>query len=127
MKGAMIRDTGTSGFADMQDYTANVTIRLSGGAGQYSIRGFGTPDTNTAFDPSVGTVVDGVYYGRSNFLAAFFHDMDRFEVLRGPQGTLFGKNNTAGVFNLVTEAPVPKWLTRWELLATDAGERSFRP
>jgi outer membrane receptor protein involved in Fe transport len=125
--GEFARKTGAANFVDLQDYTANITMRLSVSAGQYSIRGLGTPDTNTAFDPSVGTVIDGVYYGRSNFLAAFFHDIDRFEVLRGPQGTLFGKNNTAGLINLVTRAPENRFGTTWELLASDYGDFSFRP
>ncbi len=127
LSGDTIRETGTSGYAELQDYTANVSIRLSSGAGQYSIRGFGTPDTNPAFDPSVGTVIDGVYYARSNYLAAFYEDVDRFEVLRGPQGTLFGKNNTAGIFNVVTAAPEEHSLVRWELLGGSDGDRSFRP
>ena len=127
INGEMIRDSQGANFADLQDYTSNVVIRLSGGAGQFTIRGFGTQDTNPAFDPSVGNVIDGVFYGRTNFLAGFFYDIDRFEVLRGPQGTLFGKNNTAGVFNLVTEAPSPRPMMRWELLAAADGQRSFRP
>src|SRR5215472_9139712 len=47
LSGEQIRDTAGSNFADLQNYTANVSISLSAGAGQYSIRGFGTPDTNT--------------------------------------------------------------------------------
>src|SRR5690349_12446936 len=72
LNGETIRDTQGANFADLQDYTSNVVIRLSGGAGQFTIRGFGTQDTNPAFDPSVGNVIDGVFYGRTNFLAAFF-------------------------------------------------------
>ena len=127
LRGDMIEDSGLTGFNEVQDYTANVSIRVSSGAGQYSIRGFGTADTNQAFDPSVGTLIDGVYYGRSNFLPVFTSDIDRFEVLRGPQGTLFGKNNTAGVFNLVMQSPVSRFLTHWDLLASNNGDRSFRP
>jgi outer membrane receptor protein involved in Fe transport len=84
-------------------------MNVSGSAGQFVIRGLGTPDTNQGFDPSVGTVVDGVYYGRANFLSVFFNDTDRYEVLRGPQGTLFGKNSTAGLFNVVTNKPGPRF------------------
>jgi len=127
LRGDMIEDSGLTGFNEVQDYTANVSIRVSSGAGQYSIRGFGTADTNQAFDPSVGTIIDGVYYGRSNFLPVFTSDIDRFEVLRGPQGTLFGKNNTAGVFNLVMQSPVSRFLAHWDLLAGNYGDRSFRP
>jgi iron complex outermembrane recepter protein len=122
-----IREIGARGFADLQDYTANISISLSHAAGTYAIRGFATPDTNPGFDPSVGTVVDGVYYGRAQFMAAFFHDLERFEVLRGPQGTLFGKNCTAGILNVVTRAPEQRFGTDTEILANDYGERSIKP
>lgn len=127
LDGDFVRDIGATSFADLQDYTANVTIAISSSAGQFSIRGLGTPDSNEGFDPSVGTVVDGVYYGRSNFLAAFFHDLDRFEVLRGPQGTLFGKNSTSGVLNVVTAEPEEEFGGRLELLTGNYGDRSYRP
>lgn len=100
-----LRERSVSGFQEASDYSANVTMNVSGSAGQFVIRGLGTPDTNLGFDPSVGTVIDGVYYGRANFLSVFFNDVDRFEILRGPQGTLFGKNSTAGLFNVVTNKP----------------------
>ena len=100
-----LRERVVSGFQEASDYAANVTMNISGSAGQFVIRGLGTPDTNLGFDPSVGTVIDGVYYGRANFLSAFFNDVDKFEILRGPQGTLFGKNSTAGVFNILTNKP----------------------
>ncbi len=125
--GDSIRAAGLSSFTEMQDYAANVTISLSGSAGTYGIRGFTTPDTNVAFDPSVGMVVDGVSYGRSNFLSAFFFDVDRFEVLRGPQGTLFGKNATAGLFNLTTNAPEREFSLMAEAQYSDFGELQLRP
>lgn len=100
-----LRERVVSGFQEASDYAANVTMNVSGSAGQFVIRGLGTPDTNLGFDPSVGTVIDGVYYGRANFLSAFFNDVDKYEILRGPQGTLFGKNSTAGVFNIITNKP----------------------
>src|SRR3546814_20342853 len=97
--------SGASGFPDLQGYLGNVTLNLSPTGGDFFIRGFGTLSTNSGFEPSVGTVIDGVFYGRSNFLSVFYSDDERMEVLRGPQGTLFGKNSTAGVFNLITRAP----------------------
>ena len=100
-----LRERVVNGFQEASDYAANVTMNVSGSAGQFVIRGLGTPDTNLGFDPSVGTVIDGVYYGRANFLSAFFNDVDKYEILRGPQGTLFGKNSTAGVFNIITNKP----------------------
>lgn len=90
------------------------------------MRGFGTLSTNAGFEPSVGTVVDGVFYGRSNFLSVFFNDVSRMEVLRGPQGTLFGKNSTAGVFNLVTRPDSGNGGVG-EAFVSDSGEYAVRP
>ncbi len=72
-----------------------------------SIRGLGTTFglTNDGIDPGVGFYVDGVYYARTAATTLDFIDVERVEVLRGPQGTLFGKNTTAGAFNVTTRKP----------------------
>lgn len=72
-----------------------------------NIRGLGSSFglTNDGIDPGVGFYVDGVYYARPAATAIDFVDIERIEVLRGPQGTLFGKNTTAGAFNITTRAP----------------------
>src|SRR5690606_41747656 len=61
--------------------------------------------TNDGIDPGVGFYVDGVYYARPAAAALDFIDIEQIEVLRGPQGTLFGKNTTAGAFNITTRKP----------------------
>lgn len=72
-----------------------------------NIRGIGSPFglTNDGLDPGVGFYVDGVYYARPAATTLDFIDIDQVEVLRGPQGTLFGKNTTAGAFNITTRRP----------------------
>ncbi|WP_299250697.1 TonB-dependent receptor [uncultured Cytophaga sp.] len=72
-----------------------------------NIRGLGSPFglTNDGLDPGVGYYVDGVYYARPAATTLDFIDVERIEVLRGPQGTLFGKNTTAGAFNVISKAP----------------------
>lgn len=72
-----------------------------------NIRGIGSPFglTNDGLDPGVGFYVDGVYYARPAAATLDFIDVDQIEVLRGPQGTLFGKNTTAGAFNITTRKP----------------------
>jgi len=69
------------------------------------LRGVGTINFSIAAEPSVGFVVDGVTYARSGEAFGDLYDIDRIEVLRGPQGTLFGKNSSAGVINIVTKRP----------------------
>lgn len=71
----------------------------------YSVRGFGTSGNNAGFEPSVGVFVDGVYRSRSIAQINDFPDLQRVEVLRGPQSTLFGKNASAGVISIVTKDP----------------------
>ena len=70
-----------------------------------TIRGIGTISFSGAAEPSVSTVVDGVVLARSGQAFAGLYDLERIEVLRGPQGTLFGKNASAGVVNIITKRP----------------------
>ena len=69
------------------------------------LRGVGTATFSIAGEPSVSTVVDGVVFARSGEAFSELVDVDRIEVLRGPQGTLFGKNASAGVINIVSQRP----------------------
>jgi iron complex outermembrane recepter protein len=72
-----------------------------------NIRSLGSPYglTNDGIDPGVGFYVDGVYYARPAATTLDFVDVDRIEVLRGPQGSLFGKNTTSGAFNITSRKP----------------------
>jgi iron complex outermembrane receptor protein len=78
--------------------TANVNSTLS-------IRGIGTQSFSSGAEPSVSTVVDGVVYGRAGMAFQEFTDIDHIEVAGGPQGTLFGKNASAGAVSITTKAP----------------------
>lgn len=74
-------------------------------ATRYSIRGFGTDGNNLGLEPSVAMFVDGVYRSRAVAQISDLPDIQRVEVLRGPQSTLFGKNASAGVISIVTREP----------------------
>lgn len=82
-----------------------------------NIRGMGSTFglTNDGIDPGVGFYVDGVYYARPAATTLDFIDVEQIEVLRGPQGTLFGKNTTAGAFNITTRKPSFKSGANFEL------------
>jgi iron complex outermembrane receptor protein len=71
------------------------------------IRGLGTITTSAGAEPTVSTVIDGVVLARPGQMVSDLIDLDHIEVLRGPQGTLFGKNASAGVINIVTKDPTP--------------------
>ncbi|MDB5978552.1 MAG: TonB-dependent receptor [Nevskia sp.] len=125
--GDYIRSTGAHDFQDLSSYTANTNLQVSSSSTQLLVRGFGTLNDVPGLDPSVGVVVDGVVYTYPEYLTAFFGDLDRYEVLRGPQGTLFGKNVTAGLLNITTNAPDQQRLFRWDLDMRSNGDRAFRP
>lgn len=71
----------------------------------YGMRGVVTNARNIGFEPGVGTYVDGVYVSRASAFNQVLSDVERVEVLRGPQGTLFGKNTIAGAINIITKEP----------------------
>jgi iron complex outermembrane receptor protein len=73
------------------------------------IRGLGKNPANDGLESSVGAFVDGVYLGRLGMSVNDLIDVDRMELLRGPQGTLFGKNTTAGALNIVTRPPADEF------------------
>lgn len=82
-----------------------VTQLQTTGNTNFIIRGFGNGANNPGIEPSVGVFIDGVYRSRSASALSDLPDLERIEVLRGPQSTLFGKNASAGVINVVTSAP----------------------
>ncbi len=99
---AQIRDV-----ADLASVVPSLRVSQSQSqfATTYSIRGFGTSGNNIGLEPSVAMFVDGVYRSRAIAQISDLPDIQRVEVLRGPQSTLFGKNASAGVISIVTKAP----------------------
>ena len=91
-------------IADLTEYVPNLSMTETGVSTQMYVRGIGSGN-NQGFEQSVGQYVDGIYYGRQQLIRAPFFDMQRVEVLRGPQGILFGKNTIAGALNLSTAQP----------------------
>ena len=80
-----------------------------GTANVYSIRGLNNTESIATFDPPVGTYVDDVFIARQNANNFAFFDVERVEVLRGPQGTLFGRNTTGGAVNVILKKPQPEF------------------
>ena len=106
--GAKIDESGSFNVNRVKELVPSVQLYSSNPRNTgINIRGLGSPFglTNDGLDPGVGFYVDGVYYARPAAATLDFIDIERIEVLRGPQGTLFGKNTTAGAFNITTRKP----------------------
>ena len=109
LTGQVISDARLLHVRDIENLTPNLNFLVSSdGSGstlQAFIRGVGQFDFAVTTDPGVGMYVDGVYLARTIGANLEFSDVERVEVLRGPQGTLFGKNTIGGAINVVTRAP----------------------
>ncbi|MCP5195151.1 MAG: TonB-dependent receptor [Pseudomonadales bacterium] len=90
----------------------------------FAIRGIGTQSFSAAVEPSVSTMLDGVVMGQSGQAFMQLLDVERVEVLRGPQGTLFGKNSTGGVVHIITKNPSEEPTA--ELMGTAISEDEYR-
>lgn len=108
VSGRSVAETGSFNVNRLKELVPTVQLYSSNPRNTgLSIRGLGTTFglTNDGIDPGVGFYVDGVYFARTAATTLDFIDVDQVEVLRGPQGTLFGKNTTAGAFNVTTRKP----------------------
>lgn len=114
MSGAKITDQGIGSLEDMAVFLPNVHIAEGGAGDQLFIRGVGS-GINYSFEQSVGTFIDGVYFGRGQASRSAFLDVARVEVLKGPQSTLFGKNTIAGAINVTTARPGDEFEGKVEL------------
>ncbi|MGN6269657.1 MAG: TonB-dependent receptor [Sphingomonas sp.] len=95
-------------IGDLDNFTPGLTINdTSVTQPSYTIRGVATDDFGIGTDPSVGIFIDGIYSGRSGASLIFFNDINRVEVLKGPQGTLFGRNTSGGAISIITNKPGP--------------------
>src|SRR5208283_1451123 len=102
-----LQDAGVKDIKNMQVLTPGLTVTstTSENVTTARIRGIGTVGDNPGLESSVGVVIDGVYRPRNGVGFGDLGEIDRIEVLEGPQGELFGKNNDAGVVNIVTKRP----------------------
>ncbi len=103
--GQDLRDAGITRVQDLQTAVPSLVIETRESSGRIAIRGVGTGDVGLGTDQSVAVHVDGVYQTHGAMGLTRMFDIERVEVLRGPQGTLYGRNATAGVVNLVSRAP----------------------
>ena len=108
LNGGLIEDAGDFNVNRLKEMIPTVQFYSTNPRNSaINIRGMGAPFglTNDGIEPGVGLYIDGVFYARPASATLDFLDVDRIEVLRGPQGTLFGKNTTAGAINVTTRKP----------------------
>ena len=104
ISGTKIEEAGMHSFAELSQYVPNLNITENSLNTIISMRGIGV-GANQAFEQSVGVYVDGIHYGKSRQSRTALFDVQQVEVLRGPQGILFGKNTLAGAINVITATP----------------------
>lgn len=109
LSGDALAQRSATSLTDVANSTPSLTLRPgtsgAGNAISASIRGFGQADFNPAFEPGVGIYIDDVYYSRLTGANLDLLDIERVEVLRGPQGTLTGKNSEGGAIRFVSRKP----------------------
>jgi iron complex outermembrane recepter protein len=110
ISGDLIKEGGITGIGDVAVQTPNFTMtQFNIGEPQYYIRGIGNSADSAGSDPAVATFVDEVYVGRAGGGSSDLFDLDRIEILRGPQGTLFGKNVVGGAISYHTARPTQEF------------------
>lgn len=120
--GKKIQNLTLRNLEDVAAYVPNLNVSQGQVFSRLFIRGIGS-GLNLGFEQSVGTFVDGIYAGRDRQSRIPLLDVERVEVLKGPQGILFGKNTTAGAINIVTARPSPEFGSRLSTFyAPDHGE-----
>lgn len=106
--------------------TPSLVYSEAGGEAQLYIRGIGSNIFSIGVDQSVATHIDGVYIGRSNMGLTQFLDIERVEILRGPQGTLYGRNATGGAINILSRGPTDEFTGYGSLLLGSFDRVDFR-
>jgi iron complex outermembrane recepter protein len=106
----LINDTAATDMGDLNGFIPGLVVS-DGSPTQpkYELRGISTGDFGIGTDPAVGVYVDGIYSARSGASLTTFNDIDHVEVLKGPQGTLLGRNSAAGAVSIYTRQPTDQW------------------
>lgn len=105
ISGDGLRASGVTQPMNLAERVPSLEVNRSRGGLNFTVRGVATTDTSEKGDSSTAFLLDGIYIARAPMRDASFFDISRVEVLRGPQGTLYGRNTTAGVISVVSNRP----------------------
>jgi iron complex outermembrane receptor protein len=119
--GEQLVSQGLRNIHDLAQFVPNVTYGQNTASAEIYIRGIGSNNIGAGSDPDVTTQVDGVYIARPSGQLSDFLDVDRIEVLRGPQGTLYGRNAVGGTINVISRKPSNESGGRVELAGGNFG------
>jgi iron complex outermembrane recepter protein len=107
LSAASLESAGVTGTTELANSVSGLTMPQSQGTPMPHIRGVGNTALGTGIENSVALYVDGVYHGSASFSALTFNNISQVEVAKGPQGTLFGRNATGGLIQVLTVDPKP--------------------
>lgn len=119
-----LRDAGITNPTQLADAVPNLQITRGNGL-QITIRGVTSTDGTEKGDPSAAFLQNGIYIARPQAQEASFFDLERVEVLRGPQGTLYGRNTTAGLVNVISAKPKKDFAASADATIGDYGTKQF--
>lgn len=121
---SLLRDSLIGSSEELSNLVPSLNLNKGGNARStsFSIRGIGTTSFSSGIESSVSTLLDGVVMGQSGMAFAQLVDIQRVEVLRGPQGTLFGKNASGGLVHFITRDPSEEFEAEVQLFATEDEE-----
>ncbi|HEX5377030.1 MAG TPA: TonB-dependent receptor [Phenylobacterium sp.] len=128
LDGAALQRQGVSGFQDLTTRVPSLRFGsgVTGGENVITLRGVGSQNTTSGGDSPVAYNLDGVYLARTTSVDPEFFDINRIEVLRGPQGTLYGRNSVGGSVNVITNHPVADFGAHADALVGNYDARIFR-
>lgn len=126
--GGTLETRSINGFEDLQNRVPSLHFGagVTGGENVITMRGVGSQNTTNGGEAPVAYSVDGIYLQRTTAVDPEFYDIERIEVLRGPQGTLYGRNSVGGSVNVITKKPDDEFAAGADALVGDYSARIFR-